>query len=163
MSALVAGFGNIFLSDDGLGCAVARMLAAIDLGPGVRVRDFGTGGVHLSLEMLSGYDTIVVVDAISRDAPPGTVFAIDCSTECAAVEAATDAHAMSLSAVFSMYTAMRQHTATERQPKIFIVGCVPQNLCEGMELSEPVRAALPACVDLISKLTRQSTASGADT
>ena len=79
MKTLVAGFGNIFRSDDGLGCEVLRALGTADLGESVRLRDFGTSGMHLALEMLSGYDAVVIVDAVGRDEPPGTVFAIDCS------------------------------------------------------------------------------------
>ena len=35
MTVLVAGVGNIFLSDDGFGVEVARRLATVDLGPDV--------------------------------------------------------------------------------------------------------------------------------
>ena len=39
---LVAGIGNIFLTDDGFGVEVASRLARQSLPPGVRVADFGT-------------------------------------------------------------------------------------------------------------------------
>ena len=53
---LVAGIGNIFLSDDGFGVEVANRLAGRPLPDGVRVADFGIRGVHLAYELLDGYD-----------------------------------------------------------------------------------------------------------
>jgi Ni,Fe-hydrogenase maturation factor len=71
---------------------------------------------------------------------------------------------MSLRAVFQHYAAMReQMDEAARPPRIFVVGCVPHTVDEGMELSEPVRAALPACVELVRKLALESAASGAQT
>lgn len=163
MSALVAGFGNIFLSDDGLGAAVIRLLAQVDLGGDVRVRDFGTGGMHLALEMLNGYDRVILVDAVSRDDPPGTVFAIDCTQDDVSSGTPPDAHAMTIDAALSLYRTLRDRSGAARKPQIIVVGCVPQSLAEGMELSEPVRAALPACVDLVSKLTHVPIGRGAAT
>ena len=66
MSTLVAGVGNIFLGDDGFGVEVARRLKAVDLGPDVKVSDFGIRGVHLAYELLDGYDFVILVDASPR-------------------------------------------------------------------------------------------------
>lgn len=162
MTALVAGFGNIFLSDDGLGSAVVRMLADVDLGRDVRVRDFGTGGMYLALEMLTGYDLVVIVDAIARADAAGTVFAMDCSDECRIGGApAPDAHAMDVGSVLALYARLREQSGVKNAPRVVVVGCVPQSVDEGMELSEPIRAALPACVDLVRKLTQQGVNMGA--
>lgn len=162
MTALIAGFGNIFSSDDGLGSAVLRTLANVDLGGDVRVRDFGTGGMYLALEMLTGYDLVVIVDAVARDDPPGTVFAIDCTGSFDAAEGPSDAHGMSVGAVLSLYRRLRRETGTNSDPRVVVVGCVPQNLDDGMDLSEPVRAALPACAGMVRKLLEQRAAMGAE-
>jgi len=37
----------------------------------------GIGGIHLVHELMAGYDALVVVDAVDRDRPPGTVMVID--------------------------------------------------------------------------------------
>lgn len=61
---LVAGVGNLFLSDDGFGPEVVRALAGADtLPPGVRVVDYGIRGMHLAYDLLDGYDALVLVDA----------------------------------------------------------------------------------------------------
>lgn len=164
MKTLVAGFGNIFLSDDGFGPAVIRALDPAMFPSGVRVRDFGTGGMHLALEMLEGYDTVIVVDAVGRREAPGTVFAIEVGANAAMphddANEASDPHAMDVGSVLTLYERVRAQSGVEHAPRVIVAGCVPQTLEEGMELSEPVRAAIPACIDLIRKLTLQTTATG---
>jgi hydrogenase maturation protease len=74
---LVAGVGNVFRGDDGFGVAVARRLAHEPLPPGVELRDYGVRGVHLAYELLDGYDLLVLVDAVTRGSPPGTLYVIE--------------------------------------------------------------------------------------
>lgn len=162
MSVLVAGFGNVFFSDDGLAAAVLALLHDTELGPNTAVRDFGTGGMYLALEMLAGYERVIIVDAVSRDAPAGTAFALDCTADEVDVHSVADPHAMSIGSVLALYRSMREQLGVENNPQIVVVGCVPQNLDEGMNLSEPVRAALPACADLVRKYARQDAVIGAD-
>jgi hydrogenase maturation protease len=69
---LVAGIGNIFLSDDGFGVEVVNRLAATPLPTGVRVEDFGIRGVHLAYELLDGCDGLILVDALSIKASTPT-------------------------------------------------------------------------------------------
>lgn len=162
MKTLVAGFGNALLSDDGLGSAVVHMLARSELGPGIRVLDFGTGGMHLALEMLNGYDLVIIVDAVAMRDVPGTVFAIEIDPDrntCG--DRPADPHAMNVDNVLSLYARLCMQGNLERCERIVVVGCVPLKLEEGLELSEPVRAALPACAELVRKLTLARAVTGA--
>lgn len=161
MNALIAGFGNIFRSDDGFGCAVVRALSYADFPGGVRIRDFGTGGLQLALDMLADYNLVIIVDAIARDAPPGTVFAVACDEETLDSAQPADAHAMTVDAVLGLYARVCEQSGSTRKPKIVVVGCVPQNLQEGMELSEPVRAAIPACAEMVRRVADRYLAMGA--
>lgn len=163
MSVLVAGFGNVFLSDDGLAASVIPMLHAAQLGSDVTVRDFGTGGMHLALEMLGGYDRVIIVDAVARDDAPGTVFAIDCTDDPAPVNATPDPHVMGIASMLALYRRVHDQLGSTRNPQIIVVGCVPQNLNEGMELSKPVRDALPACAALVRKLVCERLGTGVQT
>jgi hydrogenase maturation protease len=163
VKTLVAGFGNALLSDDGLGSAVARALARLDLGPGVRVLDFGTGGMHLALEMLNGYDLVVIVDAVALPDPPGTVFAIEIDplrNTCG--DRPADPHAMDVDNVLSLYMRLCEQSGLARCARIVVVGCVPLSIDEGLGLSEPARAALPACIELVRKLTHPPAVMGAE-
>jgi len=62
--------GNIFLGDDAFGVEVARRLLAEPLPENVRVADYGIRGVHLAYQLLDGYDTLILVDAVSRGSLP---------------------------------------------------------------------------------------------
>lgn len=161
MNTLVAGFGNIFRSDDGLGPAVIRQLWHEGVGENVCLRDFGTGGMHLALEMLGEYDVVIIVDAVGRDEPPGTAFTIELdraaldAIDANAAEAPADAHDMNVGAVVRLYRTLRAQGEIAHEPQIFVVGCVPKNTQDGMGLSEPVLAAVPVCADLVRRLAQQ--------
>lgn len=74
---LVVGVGNVLRSDDGFGVAVARRLAGRELPSGVTVAETGIGGIHLVHELMAGYDALIVVDAVDRGRPPGSVLVIE--------------------------------------------------------------------------------------
>jgi hydrogenase maturation protease len=74
---LVAGIGNVFLSDDAFGVEVAQRLAERPLPEGVRAEDYGIRGIHLAYELLEGYDTLVLIDAVPIGQPPGTLAVIE--------------------------------------------------------------------------------------
>jgi len=75
--ALVAGVGNVLRGDDGFGVAVAERLARSSLPDGVTVVETGIAGIALVQELQRGWDALVVVDAVDRGRPPGTVMIIE--------------------------------------------------------------------------------------
>jgi hydrogenase maturation protease len=160
VKTLVAGFGNIFLGDDGFGPAVIRALDAAVLPRETRVRDFGTRGMHLALEMSSGYDTVILVDVISRDEPAGTLLAIDVEL-LDDTSAHFDPHAMNAGAVLALYQNLCAQSNITTHPRIVVAGCVPLRIEEGMELSEPVRAAIAPCASLVERLANRASPIGA--
>ena len=72
---LIAGMGNVLRYDDGFGVELARRLAQTWAAPtpAARVVEVGIGGVHLVQELMAGYDALVVLDAVERGSPPGTL------------------------------------------------------------------------------------------
>jgi len=77
---LIAGVGNLLRGDDGFGVEVARrLLACPPQVPGAQITiiETGIGGMHLVQELLSGYDALVIVDAVERGATPGTLFVLE--------------------------------------------------------------------------------------
>jgi hydrogenase maturation protease len=151
---LVAGVGNIFLGDDGFGVEVARRLGDRKLPEGVSVADFGIRGVHLAYELLNGYNVLVLIDAVSRGEPPGTVSIIepysDPDSELSRGDgtlAAMDAHGMNPEAVLAMVEDMGGHL-----DRVLIVGCEPEQVEEGIGLSEPVEAAIDRAVEAVEQL-----------
>jgi hydrogenase maturation protease len=147
-STLVAGIGNVFLSDDAFGVEVAHRLTGRALPEGVRVEDFGIRGIHLAYELLEGYDALVLIDAVPMEEPAGTLAVIEPEAHRGAQSAdpdasAVDAHTMSPDVVLA--TLARLGGSVDR---IFIVGCQPANLDEGMGLSPSVEAVVDAAADL---------------
>ena len=76
MRILIAGVGNKLRADDAFGVEVATRLMKIELPEGVTVVETGIGGIALVQELQSGYDALVVVDAVDRGRPPGHVMLI---------------------------------------------------------------------------------------
>ena len=73
---VVLGLGNPVLTDGGIGVAVARVLAPRLAGTGVTVTESAWGGMRF-LDLLTGYDRAVLVDAIQwRHGRVGTVYCL---------------------------------------------------------------------------------------
>ena len=73
---LVAGLGNVLMSDDAIGpYCIAYLLANYEFPPEVEVVDLGAPGLDLLLHIASA-DVVIAVDAI-RDVEPGTLHAFD--------------------------------------------------------------------------------------
>jgi hydrogenase maturation protease len=155
---LIAGVGNVFLSDDGFGVEVARRLAGRDLPTGVEVADIGIRGMHLAYRLLDGYRVLVLVDAVRQGHPPGTLYLLEHDLDGPADEAARfDAHGMDPGAVLTMLDQLAHGVGVERPvDRVLVVGCEPHNLDEGIGLSDPVAAvvdrAAQAVVDLVGDL-----------
>jgi hydrogenase maturation protease len=157
---LVAGIGNVFMADDAFGVEVARRLAERALPAGVEVGDFGIRGIDLMYALGEGYDAAVFVDAVPRGEPPGTLSVIEPRLEDGA-PATLDAHGMDPVKVLSL--ARQVGDVPER---ILIVGCEPAVRMTGEEdevvgeLSEPVKAAVPAAVEMVESLLEDLTQGG---
>lgn len=145
---LVAGVGNIFLSDDGFGVEVVRRLAGHPMPAGVTVADYGIRGIHLAYELLEGYDRLILIDAISRGARPGTVEVL-VPDDIPATGAIPDAHGMDPLAVFAYLASI----GGDPVPTV-IVGCEPATLEDNIGLSAPVAAAVDTAVSVVLELIR---------
>lgn len=171
---LVAGVGNVFLGDDAFGVEVAGRIDPSALPATVDVRDYGIRGVHLAYELLDGrYGSLIIVDALPVDGPPGTLAVLDASTGEAVTstgEAVTgpgssgapgaapiDGHGMTPQAVLQLLAKLGGEV-----DRVLVVGCRPAVLDEVMGLSEPVRAALDAAVALVCALASEQAAAIAE-
>jgi hydrogenase maturation protease len=147
---LVAGVGNIFLGDDGFGVEVANRLADDQFPPGVKVGDFGIGGVHLAFELLDGYDAAILVDAVPRGGEPGTVYVIEPEVDGADGVGLVDAHGMEPESVLGLLGRLGGEVGTIR-----IVGCEPATVDEGMGLSPAVAGAVDEAVGVVRTLVAE--------
>ena len=150
---LVAGIGNIFLGDDGFGPAVVRRLAeGGELPEQVRVVDYGIRGMHLAYDLLDGYQSLILVDAVPGEGPPGELIVLEVGPDDLG-SGEFDPHGMAPVAVLA---SVRQLGGT--LPPCCLVGCRPASVAEGIGLSEPVSAAIPQALAAVQVLLRERTA-----
>jgi hydrogenase maturation protease len=150
---LIAGIGNMFLGDDAFGVEVVRRLAERVLPPGVEVADFGIRGMDLVYALGNGWQGVILVDAMRRGEPPGTLVVLEPELPAPGVSV-PDAHAMDPVAVLA--AARSQGMMPKR---VLVVGCEPAlvpELQDGddmvTDLSPEVEAAVEVAVERIVEL-----------
>jgi len=149
---LVAGIGNVFLGDDGFGVVVAQLLSARSLPVGVEVADFGIRGMDLAYALGRGYHAAILVDAVPRGWPAGTLHVIEPEED--EVEAAPlDVHRMDPLTVLRLARRLGPVPA-----QIVIVGCEPDEITEewstekAMRLSSKSAAVVETAADMVVEL-----------
>ena len=123
--------------------------------------DFGIRGMELAYTLLDEYDTLVLVDAVSRGSQPGTVFLIEPDLTNMNAEQGAEAGRMGLDAhSMDPFKVLAFARTLGAQPiHTLLVGCEPATFGGGdeyeemqMGLSEPVQAAITEAVHMIDTL-----------
>lgn len=133
---LVAGFGNELRGDDGFGVLVIRRLEQETLPDDVQLLEVGTGGLRLAQELLTPYDHLIVIDAVTRGGLPGTLYTLEVTD----VEASggVDMHAAVPDRALAVAKALN---ALPR--RVHLVGCEAGEVDELLaEPSAPVQQAI---------------------
>ncbi len=151
---LVAGIGNLFLGDDGFGCAVAAALADVPLPEGVEVEDFGVRGLDLAYT-LGSYDAAILIDAVPLGDAPGTIALIEPRLD-EEEPAAIETHGMDPARVLRL--AREIGGLPER---VLVVGCQPERVLPPdseeveVELSQAARAAVAGAAELVRSVVEE--------
>jgi hydrogenase maturation protease len=148
---LVAGVGNVFLGDDAFGVEVARRLAGEAMPDGVTVTDFGIRGVHLAYELLEGYESLVLVDALPHGESPGDLCVFEPARNQGSGDGLHDAHDLSPATVLALVDDLA-NSFGGGVARVFVVGCEPETVEESMGLSAVVEAALPEAMRLVKEV-----------
>ena len=140
----VLGVGNVLMGDDALGPYVARMIEAqFELPESVEVLDAGTPGQDL-LSLIAGASAVIVVDAVLRSQPPGTIQRLSpAEVHALPGEPRLGPHQANL------VDALQTLELVGETPEAVIVGAVPASTATGVGLSPAVRAALPLVVEAV--------------
>ena len=147
-SILVLGVGNLLLGDEGVGVHVAQQLAEESLPEFMEVVDGGTGGFHL-IPVMESFPYVVLIDATIDGRQPGTVtllkprFASD-------YPPSLSAHDVGLKDLISSLYLIG------KVPEVYLItvsitGVQPMTL----ELSEPVKEAIPEVKKKISRILKE--------
>lgn len=140
----MAGVGNVLRGDDGFGPAVIERLGELPVG--VESVETGIGGVALLQELLAGCDGFVLVDAVDRDAVPGTLFEL--RPEVGEAVHVADVHLANPDRVLSIAKTMGVLPGRVR-----IVGCQPAQVDElGQGLSEVVESAVEQAAAIVRRI-----------
>ena len=172
-AVLVAGIGNMLMSDDGFGVQVIGQLTAPDAEPlpaDVEVVDIGIRGMHLAYQLLDGYQFLVLVDATERGGSAGELYLLEHDLSGAGDAPSAeempvgvpDAHGMTPDAVLALLASLA--TASGQDPtaglrRVLVIGCEPAGTEDGIGLSEPVAAAVPKAAKAVRNVVAELLAS----
>lgn len=133
---LVIGIGNAFRRDDGAGIAVAEGLAG-KAPPGVEVVAHHGEGAEL-MGLWRGRGRVVVVDAVSSGAAPGTIHRFAAEREALPAELfCFSSHAFGLPQAVEMSRALGEMPGT-----LLVVGIEGSDFGYGQGMTPPVEAAV---------------------
>ncbi len=144
---LIAGFGNSLRGDDAFGIEVIGRLAERGVArEDVDLMEVGTGGIRLAQELLTPCERLIIVDAMTRGAAPGTVYVLEVEK----VESVSQ---------IDMHLAIPSRALSAAQalgvlpPTVVLIGCEPLQVDELLsELSEPVSRAIDEAVRRIEEI-----------
>ncbi|WP_305045139.1 HyaD/HybD family hydrogenase maturation endopeptidase [Geoalkalibacter sp.] len=141
MGILVLGLGNLLMSDDALGGRVIEHLQqAYVFDEGVALLDGGTLGLDL-LPRLEGIARLLLVDAVDMRAKPGTIFRLEGEEVPRAFASKLSVHQMGLKDLLAV-AELHGYLPGE----ILLWGVQPQSIEMCLEMTRPVREALPQVV-----------------
>ncbi len=141
--AVVIGFGNPIMCDDGAGVAAIDLFKAATLPPGVDLAECGTSSLD-ALPFLAGKQLAILIDTVRAGQEPGAVYRFTLAALKPSPQAAVSLHSIRL-----VDSAQLWELELGRLPDIVIYGIEPQTVDIGLELSPPVRAALEKVRDLV--------------
>ncbi len=140
---LILGLGNILMQDEGVGVRVVEAMRDVPLPPGVDLLDGGTAGLSL-LELMEGYDRVIVVDAVEAGAEPGAIFKFRPEDLAAMPNVQlTSFHQVGLMDVLQLAELVGQ------RPEAVIIGVQPASLNWGTELTPQLKDAVPRVIEFV--------------
>lgn len=144
---LVLGLGNPILTDDGVGILVVRALKERPLPPGTDTAEASLGGLRL-LEIIAGYDRLILVDAIqTAQGRPGEVIVTDLDKLRVSLHSGST-HDLSLSGALNLGRELGM--AIPGDSDIAIVAVEVEDVgCLGETPTPAVEAAVPEAVEQV--------------
>ena len=140
----VIGLGNELMADDGVAIHAIRRLRDV-LPEAVPCVEVGTA-VLRAQTLCETTETLIAIDAVHADGPPGSVYTFDLTDE--ARSKSDSLHNLSLAGLLSMIP-------VEQRPRVVVVGVEPAVIDYALELSEPAEAALPDVVRAVSSIVER--------
>ncbi len=141
---LIIGIGNDYRSDDAAGLVVARVLQQRK-NRNMTITEHSGEGITL-LEVWHGWERVILVDAVSSGAPPGTIHCFDASAGTLPASLfATSSHAFSVAQAIELARALGQ-----LPDQMVFYGIEGQCFAAGIGLSPQVQQAINEVAKMIA-------------
>lgn len=151
LHTLILGIGNAWRRDDAAGLLVARALRACKL-PGVTVSEASVVDPSL-LDAWQKVARLIVVDAATSGAAPGTVHCFDFSRESLPGSLSfCSSHAFDLAALLNL-----AQTLNRLPPQVWVFGVEGHDFSHGQAVSATVQHGVNKCVAAILELLDAAT------
>lgn len=145
----VIGIGQSLRGDDAAGLEAVRQwrerFPETANRPEVRVEASESPGLAL-LDLLSGAQSAVLVDAVQSSHPPGTIHRLDEEELAAFTSDAKSAHGWGVAETLKLGSQL-----LDSRPRIRVVGIAAREFEMGAEMSDAVRDAIPAVCQVIEE------------
>ena len=156
---LIAGVGNELRQDDAFGMEFVKYWNQnISHADHIKTMEVGIGGIHLVQELHSGYDILIMVDAVDWEGEPGQIFFQE-------VEKISDIEEMPLDEKRAFLADMHYTNPTRAlmlakalkvlPEKIYILGC--QSVAHddfAIGMSEEVKMAIPKAIEKLNSFLK---------
>lgn len=137
----VLGIGNILMQDEGFGVRVVeQLLRQYSFPSNVQVLDGGTLGMEL-LRFLIGTDKLILVDAVSGDLSPGSIYQFHNDEVKAYFKEKVSMHELGIQDVLAVMDVLEKPVS-----EIMILGVQPLTIDTSLEMTPIVAKAVDVIV-----------------
>lgn len=144
MSTLVLGIGNVLLTDEGVGVrALKELERRYSFSDDIELLDGGTSGIEL-LRHIQGRDNLIIIDCMTFDRPPGTVYRVENEDVPSAFRTRISPHQLGLSDLLAALM------LTDGLPgNLVLFGVEPKSVDIGLELTGTVESSLDKLINAV--------------
>ena len=148
---LVVGIGNEYRGDDGIGVVIARKIRE-KCPSSVCVKEESGEGAAL-MEAWRGYESVILVDAVSSGSPPGTIVTIDAGKKKVPAKLFhSSTHAFGIAEAVELARAMAM-----LPPRLWIFGIEGAAFSAGIGMSNEVQESAEHVVEeILRRVQRES-------
>lgn len=146
----VLGVGNILMQDEGFGVRVIeQLLQSYQFPDNVQVLDGGTLGMEL-LRFLVGTDKLILVDAVSGDLPPGSLYQFNHDEVKSYFKEKVSMHELGIQDVLAVMEVLEKPVQ-----EIKILGVQPLTVDIGLEMTTIVAGTVDNVVVKVLRLLQE--------
>lgn len=140
------------------GVEVSRRLEQLNLPPSVRVTETGIAGISLVQELMDGYECVLIIDAVARGKPPGTLVMLEPKVP--------DPASMTVEQRREFFSDLHQadpsiglmlaRAVGHLPPRVRVLGCEVGEADELLiDMTPPVAAAVPKAIEMVLQTLRE--------